>query len=181
MSGVLAFGWVVVVGVMAVAAPAACAHDGPPYPIVSDRQVGPYLVSIWTDPDTTDDGSPGGQFWVQVDPLDQSRALPDGTQARVAIQPRDRNGPELQATAAPVRGDATNQFASLVMDHEGRFTVRVRIVGPLGGAAVESEVDATYDLRPSPYLLPVYVLPFVVVGLLWGRLLVRRRGARRVA
>ena len=24
----------------------------------------PYMVSIWTDPDTTDDGTPGGQFWI---------------------------------------------------------------------------------------------------------------------
>ena len=36
------------------------AHDGPPYPIVSDRVSGPYVVSIWTDPDSTDDGTPVG-------------------------------------------------------------------------------------------------------------------------
>ena len=35
----------------------AAAHDGPPYPIVSERLAGPYEVSIWTDPDATDDGS----------------------------------------------------------------------------------------------------------------------------
>ena len=27
------------------------AHSGPPYPIVSSAGVGPYVVSVWTDPD----------------------------------------------------------------------------------------------------------------------------------
>src|SRR5688572_26800254 len=31
----------------------AHAHDGPPFPILSDHTTGPYLISIWTDPDTT--------------------------------------------------------------------------------------------------------------------------------
>jgi len=42
----------------------AAAHSGPPFPIVADRVAGTYRVSIWTDPDATDDGSAGGQFWV---------------------------------------------------------------------------------------------------------------------
>src|SRR4029453_4395549 len=36
---------------LAVASPVVFAHDGPPFPILSDRVAGPYLVSIWTDPD----------------------------------------------------------------------------------------------------------------------------------
>ena len=56
-----------VLALVLVACPARLlAHNGPPFPIVSDQVAGPYLVSIWTDPDTTDDGSPGGQFWVRI-------------------------------------------------------------------------------------------------------------------
>ena len=55
-----------VVAALLAAASVAGAHNGPPYPIVSDRLAGPYLVSIWTDQDTTDDNSTGGQFWVRV-------------------------------------------------------------------------------------------------------------------
>jgi hypothetical protein len=44
---------------------------------------------------------------------------------------------------------------------------------------VESEVDATYDLRPAPALLLLYLMPFVAVGLLWAKLLLRRRSAVR--
>ena len=64
------------------------------------------------------------------------------------------------------------------MDHEGRFAVHVTIAGPLGGAELDAETSATYDLRPPPYLIAVYLLPFLLVGLLWGRLLTRRRTAR---
>ncbi|HET9541411.1 MAG TPA: hypothetical protein VFQ46_12485, partial [Candidatus Limnocylindria bacterium] len=69
----------------------------------------------------------------------------------------------------------SNQFAAVVMDHEGRFAVEVTIDGPAGPARVTAEVDATYDLRPPPIMLAVYALPFVLAGLLWIRLLVKRR------
>jgi hypothetical protein len=159
---------------MLTAATSASAHDGPPFPIVSDRVLGAYLVSVWTDPDTTDDGSPGGQFWVTLSRRGGD-VVPDATRAAVAVRPLDRPGPERRAAASPVRGDVGNQFAGVVMDHEGRFAVAVTIAGPLGDAMVGAEVDATYDLRPPPYLLAVYAMPFVLVGLLWGRLLLRRR------
>jgi len=150
------------------------AHEGPPYPIVSDRVAGPYRISIWTDPDTTDDGSPRGQFWVRLDAT-QSGSLSPRTRATVAIQALDRPGPERRAVATPVRDDITNQFAALWMDHEGRFAVRVSVDGPAGGATLDSQVNATYDLRPPAYLFILYILPFVLTGLLWGRLIVKRR------
>ena len=170
-----AFICMLIAGAGVVPAPVS-AHDGPPYPIVSDRVAGPYRVSIWTDPDTTDDGSLGGQFWVRLEAA-QSTALPPRTQATVTIRPLDRPGPEHRAAAAPVRGDIKNQFAAVLMDHEGRFAVRVSVDGPAGNTTLDSEVDATYDRRPPPYLLVVYVIPFLLAGLLWGRLIVKRRSA----
>jgi len=155
-------------------APALQAHDGPPYPILSNHAAGPYVVSIWTDPDTTDDGSPGGQFWVRVH-LADGGAPPAGTRAIVTVAPLDRAGASVAARASPVRGDITNQFAAVVMDHEGRFGVRVSVDGPLGEASASATVEATYDLRPAPGLLVLYLVPFAIVGLLWGRLLMRRR------
>jgi hypothetical protein len=67
------------------------------------------------------------------------------------------------------------------MDHEGRFAVRTTIEGPLGSASDDAEVDATYDLRPPPILIAVYLMPFVLVGFLWLKLLSRRRRARAQA
>jgi hypothetical protein len=153
------------------------AHDGPPYPILSDHVQGPYRLSIWTDPDTTDDGSPGGQFWVTIEMATSAR-LPSQTHAALVIAPLDRSGPERRAAVTPVDGRITNQLALLLMDHEGRFAVRLTVDGPAGHAVVNREVQATYDLRPPAFLLFVYVVPFVLVGLLWARVIVSRRPRR---
>ena len=125
------------------------AHSGPPFPILSDRTVGAYRISIWTDPDTTDDGKAAGQFWVVLEAADATSTIPAGTLVSVAIHPLDREGPAREGRAEPVNQSVTRQFAALRMDHEGPFAVRVTVDGPLGRAAVDSQVDATYDLRPA--------------------------------
>jgi len=151
------------------------AHDGPPFPVLSDHIAGPYVISIWTDPDTTDDGSPGGQFWVRLHVAGKGAVIPGGTRVTVGIRPARQPAEARTAAAVPVRGDVTNQFAALPMDHEGRFAVRVAVDGPLGSAAADAAVDATYNVRPSRAMLALYVAPFLLIGLLWGRLLLRRR------
>jgi hypothetical protein len=152
------------------------AHSGPPFPIVSDQIVGGYRVSIWADPDATNDGSAAGQFWVMLQPAaGESRRVPAGTRVDVTIKPLDRAGGELTGRAAPVNGDPGRQFVALLMDHEGRFGVRVNVAGPLAAAQLETATDATYDLRPRPILTVVFVLPFILAGIVWGKLLIRRR------
>ncbi len=83
--------------------------------------------------------------------------------------------PRVTGRAQPVNNEISRQFAALVLDHEGRFGVAVTVDGPLGQAKVEASVDATYDLRPAPIMMAVYLMPFVLVGFLWVKLLVRRR------
>ena len=161
--------------VLALCASAALqAHSGPPYPIVSDQVAGRYSISIWTDPDATDDGTKGGQFWIVLEQADGGDVVA-GTQTRVTVTALDRPDPGQTATGEPVRGDTGNQFAAVLMDHEGPYRVGVTVSGPLGDATIESQADATYDLRPPPYMLAWYLLPFIVAGLLWGRLLMMRR------
>jgi hypothetical protein len=159
------------------------AHSGPPFPIVNDAVRGRYTISIWTDPDTTDDGSAGGQFWVVLWTTPNESRIPADTRVTVSARPagtRDEYGREspraaISAAAAPVGGDFGNQFAALVMSREGRYDIRVDVDGPLGRAVIDSSVDATYDLRPPPYMLAWYLTPFLLVGFLWTRLLLRRR------
>lgn len=156
----------------------AHAHSGPPFPIVTDAVRGPYTISIWTDPDATDDGSAGGQFWTVLSLSPKAARIPPETQVTVFVRavtgPTQRRG-AVSAIAAPVRGDVGNQFAGLVMDHEGPYEVRVMIDGPLGPATIDSRVDATYDLRPPAYMLAWYLVPFLLAGVLWTRLILRRR------
>jgi len=170
--------WTCALTVAAAAPAAVAAHSGPPYAVVTRQAAGPYRLSLWTDPDATDDRAPGGQFWVVIEP-GRDGAVPPATRARVAIRPLDREKPFVEVTAEPVNGDVTRQYAGLVMDHEGPITVRVIVDGPWGGGAVDTRVEATYDLRPPLPLLAVYLLPFLAVGFLWGARLLRRRQARK--
>jgi hypothetical protein len=173
-------GRLIVLAVALLAAPSSArAHDGPPFPIVSERTAGAYVISVWTDPDTTDDGSPGGQFWVTLRRADDESPVPVGTTATVSIEPLDRSRPVRTGRAEPLDGRSAQHFVALVMDHEGQFAVRVEVLGPLGSARVESQVEATYDLRPSPFLLLVFIIPFLLVGFLWLKLLLRRREGSR--
>jgi hypothetical protein len=165
---------------LAVCARPASAHSGPPYPIVSTQTFGPYQVSVWTDPDTTDDRTPAGRFWVTVKPAHVDAAPPPETRVHVAIAPTDRDGATIEGDAATIDHDATQHLVALLMDHEGPFRVHVSIDGPLGHADIDSHVDATYDLRPAPMLMFVFAMPFVLVGFLWIKLLLRRR-TRRMA
>jgi hypothetical protein len=153
----------------------AFAHDGPPYPIVSNQELGRYRISVWTDPDTTDDSTPGGQFWVMIDPARSGDSVPPDVQAVVTIRPLDREGPPSTVRADPVNRDPARQFAALRMDHEGRFAVHVDVESASGRVSADAEVQATYDLRPPRFLLILYVLPFLLAGSLWTMLLVRRR------
>ena len=148
----------------------ALGHAGPPISLVSNRIVGPYKISVWADPDSTDDGTAAGRFWITFG----APPLP-GTRVQVAIRPLDRAGPTIEAPAQSEAKNASQWFSALVMDHEGRFQVRVTIDGPSGPARVEAEVDGTYDLRPPPGLVVIYLVPFVAVGFLWLKLLLRRR------
>jgi hypothetical protein len=155
------------------------AHSGPPFPIVTDAIRGPYMISIWTDPDATDNGTPGGQFWIVLAPSAKGTALPADTRATVSVRPTAPPSPTQSAMQSthtePVRGDVTNQFGAVLMDHEGPYAVTVAVTGALGMVTMDAMVDATYDLRPPPYMLAWYLVPFLLAGFLWTRLLVRRR------
>jgi hypothetical protein len=93
----------------------------------------------------------------------------------VSIWPTDRQGPVRTGSADPVGHEPSNRFVALVMDHEGPYAVRLMIEGPLGPVDVEATVDATYDLRPRPIMIALALMPFLLVGFLWVKLLLRRR------
>jgi hypothetical protein len=156
----------------------ALAHSGPAFPLISDRVVGPYQLSVWTDPDATADGSAGGQFWITIRATDGS-PLPADTRALFTVRAIDATTPARSGRSSPVKGDFSRQFAALVMDHEGPYSVEATIAGGLGSAVVQANVDATYDSRPAPWLLAVFVMPFLAVGFLWLKLLMSRRDRPR--
>ena len=84
------------------------AHSGPPFPVATQQIAGPYRLSLWTDPDATDDRTPGGQFWVVIEPRADG-TIPASTRARVAIRPIDRDEPFVEVAAERVLEGAAPQ------------------------------------------------------------------------
>lgn len=164
-----------------LAAAAAGAHSGPPYPAVSSQVAGAYTVAIWTDPDTTDDGSAQGKFWVTLQPVKGGSPVDGRTRVDVTIQARQPDARRQVMRGELVKNDPATFYAALPMDREGPFAVHVTIDGAAGHAQVDCEVQATYDLRPAPALIFLYVMPFLLVALLWAKLLLSRRRAARAA
>jgi hypothetical protein len=151
------------------------AHNGPPFPVITDRSVGNYVVSLWADPDASDDGDADGKFWVVVNPVAKGTSLPADTVVRISIWPAERPESIHTEMAAPDGQELSRRTASFVIDREGKYGVKAAIAGTLGPADVETIVDAQYDARPRPLLIAVFALPFVLIGFVWVKLLVRRR------
>jgi hypothetical protein len=151
------------------------AHNGPPFPVVTDRTVGNYVISLWADPDASDDGDKDGRFWVVVIPAAKGATLPADTVVKIAIWPIEHREAIRTENAQSDDREPTRRLAAFAIDHEGKYGVRAIITGSLGPADIDSVVDAEYDARPRPFLIAVFALPFVLIGFVYLKLLVRRR------
>lgn len=156
----------------ALAAPApGHAHEGPPFPIIVDEPAGPYLVSVWTDPDI---GT--GTFFVVLEPPEGGR-LPEGSEVRIGVQPISGRLDEVvyEAAPQPVRY-GQRHYAEVAFDRGEMWRVRVVVSSPQGGGELHAEVEATPDGTIGPIGLLLYSLPFVAIGFLWLKAVLRRRG-----
>ena len=153
-------------------APPTDAHEGPPFPIIVDREVGPYVVSIWTDPDI---GT--GTFFVVIEPGANER-LPDVHSVRVGVRPVSGRLPEAlyDADEQDVRYGA-RYIAEVAFDEGGMWDVHVVIEGEAGGGEIRTQVEPTPDGTIGPIGLVVYALPFIAVAFLWIKAALRRRQA----
>lgn len=147
-------------------AASAAAHEGPPYPIFTDRAVGPYTVDLWGDPDV---GT--GTFYILVNGSPEE----EGVAARLEVRPSSGRLPWAahEAPREPVRKGL--RFVGLpAFDAEERWDVRVVLAGPRGTGEAQAAVDVTPpDLGRSG--LWFFALPFLGVGALWAKALSARR------
>lgn len=148
------------------------AHEGPPFPIIVDREVGPYLVSVWTDPDI---GT--GTFFVVIEPGADER-LPDVHSVRIGVRPETGRLPEAvyDAEDQNVRYGA-RYLAEVEFDAGGMWDVHIVIEGEEGGGELRTQVEPTPDGTIGPIGLVVYALPFLAVAFLWIKAAMRRRQA----
>lgn len=154
---------------LAAAAP-ALAHEGPPFPILVDQRVGPYVASVWTDPDI---GT--GTFFVILEPP-EGGTLPAQTTVRVAVEPLDKHQKETFYEAEPqkVRYGA-RYFTETKFDQGGLWRVRVQLGGSGGGGELTAQIEPTPDGTIGPIALVLYSFPFLAVGFLWLKAVLSRR------
>lgn len=149
---------------------AALAHKGPPFPLLLDQRVGPYVVEVWADPDI---GT--GTFFVVLR-APEGEPFPPPTAIRVGVRPASGRLPEAIYDGSPQRvREGARYVAEVEFDRGEFFDVRFIIEGPEGGGELASRVEATPDGSIGPIGMVVYALPFVLVGALWWRAAVMRR------
>ena len=151
-------------------APVIQAHEGPPFPIIVDAEVGPYLVSVWTDPDIGI-----GTFFVVFEPVSDDHP-PDITSVRVGVEPTSGRLDEVMYAAESQRvRNGARYYTEVEFDQGEMWQVRVTIEGEDWEGELNSEVEATPDGTIGPIGLLVYALPFVGIGILWFRAIIVRR------
>ena len=151
-------------------APRTIAHEGPPFPIIVDEEVGPYLVSVWTDPDIGI-----GTFFVVIDP-EPGNDVSDVKSIKVGVKPTSGRLDEAMYTAQSqeVRQGA-RYIAEVEFDKGEMWKVRILLEGEGWDGELTSEVEATPDGSIGPIAVVIYALPFLAVGFLWVRAIMRRR------
>ncbi|HTG31936.1 MAG TPA: hypothetical protein VLB76_03315 [Thermoanaerobaculia bacterium] len=141
-------------------------HSGPPFPILVDQRVGPYIASVWTDPDIG-----MGTFFVILE-APKGGSLPAKAAVRIGVQPVSKRLPEVVYEAEPQSvKEGARYFTKVKFDKGGMWHTRILI----DGVELKADVEPTPDGIIGPFASLVYVLPFLGIGFLWIKAALRRR------
>lgn len=164
------FRCVVALLAMTLYSSSARAHNGPPFPIITDQRVGPCIVSLWIHPDIG--MSP---IFVLVDPA-PGGAIPKDLKIAIGVQPVSGRLPEVvySATIADQRGQLEYK-TDVQFDQQEFWNVRLILSSPAsGGGEALAKVEAT-PVGYGRWDLLLFALPFLAVGFLWFKMLTKRR------
>ena len=154
-------------------APRAAAHNGPPFPIITDQRVGPCIISLWTHPDI---GT--GTFFVMVDPV-PGGSIPKDLKIQIGVQPVSGRLREAvySAWVEDLRGQVEYK-TEVQFDQQELWNVRLVLSSSAGGGEALSKVEPTPPGFGRWDLL-LYLLPFLGVGFLWFNAIIKRRRLRK--
>ncbi|MGA9978579.1 MAG: hypothetical protein WBQ08_08095 [Candidatus Sulfotelmatobacter sp.] len=149
-----------VVLLLAWPAPAG-AHNGPPFPIIENKKVGPCIVALWTHPDV---GT--GAFYAFVEPAPGAR-LPGDLTIKIGVQPVTGRLPETFYEAQRVKSHGPVQYNAVAQfDRQELWRVRLVIQSSQGGGEATAQVEVTPPGFGRWDLL-LYLSPFLIVAFLW--------------
>jgi hypothetical protein len=152
----------------------ARAHNGPPFPIITDQRVGPCMVSLWIHPDIGT--SP---IFVLVDPA-PGGAIPGDLKIAIGVQPVSGRLPEVvyPTTIADQRGQLEYK-TNVEFDQQEFWNVRLILTSSAGGGESLAKVEAT-PVGYGRWDLLLFALPFLAVGFLWFKMFAKRRRQRKL-
>lgn len=149
----------------------AKAHEGPPFAIIIDEEVGPYLVSVWTDPDIGI-----GTFYIVFDPKTEGHSTDDISSVEIGVEPVSGRLEEEFYSFEEQRARSGARYWTEVEFDKGEFySLRINIKGEGFKKEMISEVEATPDGTIGPIGLLIYAIPFIAVGALWFRTIIAKR------
>jgi hypothetical protein len=163
------------IGLPLAAAMNVSAHEGPPYPILVDKMIGPCVVSVWADPDVG-----VGTFYITLDPP-KGGTLPEDVTVEIGVRPVSGRLAEARyKTWREGYGSGTHLKGEVKFDAQERWLTRIVLNSSRGGGEASIEVEAT----PPGYGrwdLLLYLFPFLGVGFLWLKAFLRGRGRKKAA
>jgi hypothetical protein len=155
------------VAALACLAASAAAHDGPPYPILVDEPTVAGELSVWADPDVG-----VGTFYLYLEAGWSERA----PLVRLSVRPVDGHRDEsVHATEPALPGAPFQLLGRVPFDATGAWYLRLELEGRAGRTSVERTIEVTPP-GPGAIGLVWFLVPFLALGGLWGRLLLKRSG-----
>lgn len=151
----------------------ASAHNGPPFPIITDQPVGPCVISVWADPNVGI-----GTFFVIVNPP-SGGSIPSDLTVQVGVQPV--SGRLAEAVYNADRDNLRGQVQYKVVipfDAQEFWKIRVRLQSSAGNGETTTTVEVT-PVGLGRWDMLLYLSPFLAVGLLWLVAVVRKRSRRK--
>ncbi len=139
----------------------ASAHNGPPFPIIENKKLGPCIFALWTHPDV---GT--GAFYVFVEPA-PGGTIPDDLRIQIAVQPLTGRLPEVLYPATRMKSRGQVEYDALAdFDRQELWRVRLVVQSSLGGGEATTQVEVTPPGFGRWDLL-LYLLPFLLLAFLW--------------
>jgi hypothetical protein len=165
----------------------AIAHGGGT-PQLTNAEAGPYLVSVWTEPDPIQ----AGEFHVTVAVLESPAPSSSGSETgdlvldaivQVDVKPVSENGKTLVAYAT--RENSVNKLlyeADLELPSEGQWRVDIQVEGPVGTGSTGFDIEAAPPsvINADGWLpWPVWAgLSLVLLAVGWSVHTFRNQGGR---
>lgn len=154
-----------------VATSQSLAHEGPPFPILMDRPLADYMVSVWADPDIGE-----ARFFIVFESPGGGPASKKPSGVSMWIEPL--SGRLVREDVKVEQQSLRNQLQFIArpcFDQQDEWKVGFRVADRNG---MSQELTTTVKSTPpgyGPWDMAIYLFPFLVIAGFWASAIVRLR------